>query len=192
MKLRSRPLLIALLLIQIAAGTLACRQQAAPVPEESAVPADAEVPAPPSWPLTCLIQVPTTAKLGQPIELTFTLVNGGERPLWVLPWQTPLEGLISSPFSIEAGGQPVFYTGRMVKRAPPRLEDYVEIAAGASASAKVDLASAYRFERQGVHTVTFDSLLFDVADDNAQLPRGFDTLQSFELDCPTVKFEILP
>lgn len=149
-------------------------------------------PSPPiDWPLSCDLEVPKTVRRGEKIELIFTLHHQGPRPLWVLPWQTPIEGLVSSPFLILRGKRPVAFKGRAVKRGMPKLEEYREIPPLSSQRYTVDLASAYDFQGPGRYTVAFDSLLFDVADDKAALPRTLDLLQSFELDCPTVQFEIL-
>lgn len=144
----------------------------------------------PVWPLSCDMEVPAVVPLGEKIELVFTLHHRGSRTLWILPWQTPIEGLVASPFTILLGEKPITFTGRMVKRASPRLGEYVEVPPHTTRSYTVDLASAYAFEEKGIYSVKFDSLLFDVTADATEIPRTLDLLQSFELDCPAVQFEL--
>ena len=49
------------------------------------------------------------------------------------------------------GEAPVPYTGRMVKRGPPTLGDYVELAPHSAHTHTIDITDAYAF-RPGTHT----------------------------------------
>jgi hypothetical protein len=122
--------------------------------------------------------------------MTFKLTNQGAAPLWVLRWNTPLEGLVGDCFEISHEGEVVYFQGRMVKRGMPEAGEYVLIPPGESRESKVDLRAAYKVEAPGSYQLRFDSLLFDVVDDEKLVPRRLEDHQPFDPRCPAVVFEI--
>lgn len=140
--------------------------------------------------LKCDLATQPLYHIGEPVEVNFRLTNTGAVPLWVLRWNTPLEGLIGDCFEIFRDGQVVFFEGRMIKRASPEAKEYLVIAPGATLESKVDLRAAYKVDQPGKYTLSFDTVLFDVVDDEKLVPRGLDEHQSFDPRCPAVVFEI--
>ena len=67
----------------------------------------------------------------EPIKLRFDLTNSGAEDLYVLKWNTPLEGLNSDCLKVIRGeNNKVAYDGPMIKRGSPGPEDYVLVPAG--------------------------------------------------------------
>lgn len=153
---------------------------------------DPEVPATvlPDRDLTCDLQAKPAYQQGEPVELAFKLTNTGSTPLWVLRWNTPIEGLVGDCFEIARDGQVVSFQGRMIKRATPEATEYVRIEPGQSREARVDLRAVYKVEEKGKYELRFDSALFDVTDDEARVPRRMEEFQSFDPGCPPVVFEV--
>lgn len=112
--------------------------------------------------LQCKIEAPVTAKVGGPVELTFTLSNSGEDKLAVLKWNTPFEGWFGQSFNVTRDGQWVAYQGAMVKRFRPSEEDYAELLPGKSLSAKVNMAEGYDMKAPGNYKLVFNGRLQDV------------------------------
>lgn len=105
-------------------------------------------------------------------SVTFTLTNRGDRPVSVLKWHTPLEGIRNDIFRIVKDGEPVPYVGPMVKRAQPTAEDYVTLAPGETASATVDLGAVYAFPEPGRYEVRYDPKLQGVSRPEGRLAAG--------------------
>ena len=97
------------------------------------------------------------------VSVTFSLANVSDRTLYVLGWQTPLNGFEGDIFEVEVDGQSVSYIGKLVKRPAPAPEDYVAIGAGERVSVAFDLAEAYDMSREGEYTVRYSADL-DVND----------------------------
>ena len=92
----------------------------------------------------------------EPVEIKFEIINDTAEDIYVLKWQTPLEGLKSDCLKVMVNGHRVKYDGKLVKRREPRKQDYVLIKAGESLSKTIDLSVAYNVSEQGEYEVTFD------------------------------------
>ena len=97
--------------------------------------------------------------------VTVTLANRGAADVYLVRWQTPVAGLDANLFEVTRDGEPVEYTGRLVKFARPTAEDYVRIPAGGALSARVDLAAAYDFSKRGEYGVRYRVNLQDALRD---------------------------
>lgn len=96
-------------------------------------------------------------------SVRFTLTNRGDRPVSVLKWHTPLEGIQNDIFDIVREGKPVPHVGRLVKRGQPTAEDFVTLGPGETASAVVDLGEAYAFPEPGRYEVRYDPPLTGIS-----------------------------
>jgi len=96
------------------------------------------------------------------LAVRFTLYNDTNETVQVLVWHTPLAGFSNDLFEVERDGEPVPYTGRLVKWGTPTAEDYVEIAAGSFVSATFDPSEVYDMSRPGQYTIRYRSELLDV------------------------------
>jgi peptidyl-Lys metalloendopeptidase len=89
------------------------------------------------------------------VMLRVTYHNGTAEDLYLLSWQTALNGVEGNLFDVSRDGQPVEYTGRLYKRGFPRAEDYVRIPAGGSLSADVELSGVYDMSRTGEYAIRY-------------------------------------
>lgn len=105
--------------------------------------------------LQAVLAIGETVVAGEPVELTFTLINQATYPLYVLKWYTPLEGIAGEIFRVVRDGQPLPYRGILAMRGDPGPESYVLLPAGGSETATVDLAQAYDFSEVGTYTIAF-------------------------------------
>jgi hypothetical protein len=87
------------------------------------------------------------------VLVTFRVENRGERRVG-LPREIAFDPeLARRLFDLREhpGDAEVPYTGRMVKRAPPGLDDYIELAPHSAHTHTIDITHAYAF-RPGTHT----------------------------------------
>lgn len=140
----------------------------------------------PSQPFDCRFK----SVEGSPTSLHFMLANRTDAPLWVLRWNTPLEGWKGTILTVTSNGTEIPYQGPMLKRGDPSQEDYVEIPAGEIASATVDLAEVYEIRQPGRYEVKVTGSLHDVAKDGASVPRPRDWHEALELQCEGVTLEV--
>lgn len=143
-------------------------------------------PATPSQPFDCRF----ASVAGSPTSIRFTLANRTAEPLWVLRWNTPLEGWKGTILTVTANGTEIPYQGPMLKRGDPGREDYVEMPPGKPAYATVDLADVYEVSQPGKYEVKVTGNLHDVAKDGADVPRPRDRHEAMELRCEGFMLEI--
>lgn len=127
-------------------------------------------------PLASSLVADATYVVGKPVDLRFALVNRTDHGVYVLTWNTPLEGLRNQFFTVKRDGVELPYRGIMVKRAAPTTADYVAIAAGGEATARVDLAKVYDLAVPGHYTVAFEGRIHDCAPADAELPSRHRTV----------------
>jgi hypothetical protein len=141
-----------------------------------------------SMQLRCELSIATTLSASQKAELRFTLINAGKRPVQVLNWQTPFEGIAAPMFTVKRDGVEVDYHGAMVKRGAPARESYLELQPGERREVAVDLAAGWDVAVPGTYTVEYAGELFDVVDGTAR-QRKLDEFTPLALRCPAVSFE---
>jgi hypothetical protein len=80
------------------------------------------------------------------VELTFT--NQGKRTVWI-PREMAAEKELTGPrFDLrDAGGRPVAYTGKMVKRAALTTADYQPLEPGKILTNTIDITNTYAFAK---------------------------------------------
>lgn len=142
--------------------------------------------------LTYSLTVPETVPSGQPVTVGFELENRSPAPVWVLAWNTPLEGMMNDIFRVERDGAEVPYEGPMVKRGNPSGSDYVRLSPGESVSAEVDLARGYDVSKPGSYRVDFRGRLHDVSSDGGEVPRPLDGHRSVEITGRAATFHVVP
>jgi len=95
------------------------------------------------------------------------------RPVRVLRYFTPFEGILGEIFDIRWQGQPVIYEGPMMKRAAPGEEDWLLLKAGEALSATVDISGAWNLTRPGQYLLKLrNSISYRVAGEPE--PRQLD------------------
>ena len=65
--------------------------------------------------------------MDEPVNLRFELRNQSDRPLYVLIWYTPLEGVAGEIFQVTRNGEELQYQGVLAKRGDPSREEYITI-----------------------------------------------------------------
>jgi hypothetical protein len=176
-------------------GGAGCASRKEPSSEQEAPPARAapeqkEISAV-ATKLDCTMSVSPRLKAGEPVELRFQLSNPTARPVFVLDWHTPLEGLLANFLQVTRDGQEVPYQGPMMKRGDPGAEDYVAIQPGASAEAKVEVSLAYDFTQPGHYRLAFRDSLMDVITNQAEVPHPRERFQPLAVQCPAVETTIV-
>ena len=138
--------------------------------------------------IRCEMTIRKSLPRSAPAELTFTLTNASASTVQVLKWQTPFEGMRSAMFEIRRDGTEVDYRGPMLKRSAPQKDDYFTLKSGERRTTKIALADGWDIETPGNYTVEYTAELFDVAPENASVPRELDALSPLALQCNTVSF----
>jgi hypothetical protein len=141
--------------------------------------------------LEALLEAPETVSGGSSVKLAFTLTNQSPAELYVLTWYTPLEGIAGEIFDVSLDGQSVPYGGLLASRAVPTAENYVLLGPEKSATAIVDLATAYDFSQPGVYTVAFRSpRISHLAQSTDLMADSMDDLGPVEVTSNEVVIEI--
>jgi peptidyl-Lys metalloendopeptidase len=110
-----------------------------------------------------------------------TYRNDSADDIYLVRWQTALNGVEANLFDVSRDGQPVAYTGRLYKRATPGPKDYVRIPAGSTLSADVELSSVYDLSRTGEYAIRYQVALQDgLRADSSKSVSGFDGLRNLE------------
>ena len=91
----------------------------------------------------------------EPVAMTLTISNFGPESRQVLSFQLPIDGIDADILDVRRDGVPVPYFGKVVKRADPLPEDFIDIAAGASVTFTVDPTEAYDMALPGNYTVRY-------------------------------------
>jgi len=94
--------------------------------------------------------------------LRFTLESNAHQTLQLLRWQTPLAGIEHDMFEVTRDGEPVPYTGKLIKRALPQAADYIEIEPGETLTVVFDPTAAYDMMQPGDYTIRYRTALTDV------------------------------
>ena len=67
----------------------------------------------PGLSLDCTLEMDETYPVGEPVSLRFVLRNQTDRPLYVLTWYTPLEGIAGDIFQVTRDGEKLPYQGML-------------------------------------------------------------------------------
>jgi len=146
-------------------------------------------------PIEGSLSAAATYRLGDAIELTFSIRNSGTTPYQVLAWETPLEDEVTDFLTIERDGRVLRYDGRHVKRGDPTDQDYVVLGANETLDRSVDISRSYPIDTPGVYSATLKVTLFDafpVPGAAKQAPRLRVQHQRLELPPVTVQFTVVP
>ncbi len=92
-------------------------------------------------------------------SVLWQVTNRGDEAVYVLRWETPLDGLSRSMFDVSINGKPVRYMDKIVHWGHPDANDFVKIAPGQTLSAEVNLAASYEMVNAGNYTVSFGGQL---------------------------------
>ena len=98
--------------------------------------------------------------LGSKLPCRFQITNNDQSDHSLLKRNTPLDGLVSDFLEIHsANGSKVKYDGVHLLRTEPSEDEFVVIKAGMTASATIDLTTAYSLNHKGQYKITYKSPL---------------------------------
>ncbi len=145
----------------------------------------------PATPLQCSLSVNAILKAGRPVEVTFKLSNPTAQPLYVLGWNTPLEGLKNNILEVSRAGMELPYQGPMFKRGEPAADDYLTVAPGSSVEGRIDASLAYDFSQPGTYRIAFRGPILDVTTKQSEVPRPMALHRPMPVQCPTIETTIV-
>ena len=98
-----------------------------------------------------------TVKVGELVELKFTVYNNADSAQVFCKWHSPFEPFISKYLDIKSDtGEEVDYKGAMAKRImPPPADSYISVKAKDSVSTTVDLLKGYEISKPARYTVIY-------------------------------------
>lgn len=99
------------------------------------------------------------AKIGQPINIKFTVYNTAATAAKFLKWHTPFENLMSKYLDVTAAdGAEANYVGPMAKRMmPPPADSYMTLKPGDSTSVDFNLVQGYAIDKTGTYTIKYNA-----------------------------------
>lgn len=104
-----------------------------------------------------IMSVEDNIKVGQPVEMKFTVYNDGDTAQSFCKWHTPFEPFISKYLDIKSeSSNQVNYKGAMAKRImPPPADSYITVASNDSISTSVNLLEGYDIAEPDKYTITY-------------------------------------
>jgi peptidyl-Lys metalloendopeptidase len=107
---------------------------------------------------------PERQALGKDDDVTVqvTVTNTSASPVRVPAWTLPLADIEAPLFDVTRDGIRARYLGMRVKRGAPGPGDYIELAAGASKTASVELSALYEMNITGAYTIRYRSGALDL------------------------------
>lgn len=137
--------------------------------------------------LTAHLEIPERLKIGEKVNLKFTLTYTSDTPVYILKWYTPLEGIAGWIFRVTCNGQEIPYKGIEASRGAPLPDDYVYLEPGGSTSAIVDLTAVYDFSKAGTYRIAFISpRISHIAYTEDEMAKSVDDLVPVEMPSNTV------
>lgn len=103
------------------------------------------------------MQIKPAIKIGDAVELKFTVYNYADTARQFCKWHTPFEPLMSKYLDVkDASGQEMLYKGAMAKRImPPPPSSYIKVNPKDSLTATIDLLKAYDISKPSKYTVIY-------------------------------------
>jgi hypothetical protein len=101
------------------------------------------------------IKTAESFKVGEDILVNVKITNTSNQDINLLIWNTPLEGFKANLFEIidDSSSEVLKYQGIMVKRGNPPKKDYIQLKAGASVDALINLKEAYNLSEIGTYSL---------------------------------------
>ena len=177
---------IALLCVAASGGACASRKEGTDMPAPGGTEGSTL-----AAPLQCAMSVPPQVKAGEPVQVTFRLTNPTAKPVYILRWSTPLEGLLSNCLEITHAGTELQYQGPMFKRGNPEADEYITIAPGASVENTIEAQLAYDFSKPGPYRIAFRGPVRDATSNQAEVPRPLAQHRELPVQCQAVETQIV-
>ncbi|MCI4667482.1 MAG: hypothetical protein MRZ79_04920 [Bacteroidia bacterium] len=96
-------------------------------------------------------------KKGEPVMVSFTVSNFGEKAVRVCRWNSPLEGSYADDFLlIERKKKVAEFKGETKARKQSFFKSFVSLKPGESITQTIDLSEAYDLEKKGTYSISFE------------------------------------
>ncbi|AYL94514.1 protease [Mucilaginibacter celer] len=107
--------------------------------------------------LIAKMQIKNTIKVGEHVELKFTVYNNADTARQFCKWHTPFEPLMSKYLEVkDESGQEMQYKGPMAKRImPPPAASYIKVNTKDSLSVTADLLKAFDISKPAKYTIVY-------------------------------------
>ena len=106
------------------------------------------------------------------VACSFEFTNVADEDLYILKYDTPLEGLFSPFVAVYQEGHLVQYEGLIGYRLSPRKQDFQLLKAGQSISATVQISDAFTFSSDGLYSIYYAKPLKFIMQDQLNLQAG--------------------
>lgn len=94
--------------------------------------------------------------LDRPVELDFSVSNSSTQDQQICRYATPIEAFRNDFLIVkDATGEEIDYRGILVKRGPPKREDYLTLSPGDTVTHRFVLTQAYPITKKGIYTIQF-------------------------------------
>lgn len=104
---------------------------------------------------------PNTIRLGQPLRFIFSIKNINTYDWYILPWFTPLEGLLSNCLNVTKDGLSLEYSGILMKRRQPSILNYCLVKVGESIEKEFELNLSYSIRSPGSYLIDLKTQTID-------------------------------
>jgi len=106
---------------------------------------------------TMLTDITLAENAQTPSSIEFHVTNQGDSAIRMLTWNTPLEPILSANvFTVTLNGEAMTYLGRKIKRGTPDDSHYIDLAAGETVTAQLDLETFYKMDIAGDYQVRYN------------------------------------
>ena len=113
------------------------------------------------------------------VTCSFKYTNNGKDDYYLFKRDTPLEGVINSPYIYAYGnGEPLEYKGMIVLHDAPTRKDFVLLKAGKSISASISLTDAFEFTRNTIYTIQYNKPVEYIPRDEMTMCEGVSALRA--------------
>ena len=112
------------------------------------------------------------------VIVDFEIKNNTGEDLYVLSWNTPLEGIVSDCINIIGRkNKKIEYDGIMIKRGEPTYEEFILIKEGESKRKEINLSEAYDLTNQDQYTLEFNPKNLVVLPPTTNINDGFIAIE---------------
>jgi len=92
--------------------------------------------------------------------ITLVLTNTSNHKIKVLTWNSPLEKTLhSNLFIVKYNKETIKYTGKLIKRTPPKESDYTTFEAKEKKIISIELPNYYAMNKKGNYAISFNGMI---------------------------------